>query len=429
MGSAHYFSPEQARGRHTDERSDIYSLGIVMYEMLTGVPPFNGESPVAIAMMHLQNTPRSPKDINVAIPLSIEHIVMKAIKKEASARYQAAGDMLLDLEMARMGKAIPSESEEYQQTIKIPAVTAGINPPQEDYENPLETPPEAYEPKSKKVRREQEARRSAAKSGASKSDRDKKLKLAVYIAGGFLALAFIFMIIYSFNPGLFSPKSAEVPTLIGKDINEVMLEYKGTKIEIVEDIGGRVESADYAAGIIVDQSPKGGKSQTVPFTVTVTVSAGIQEGFIPNLVGQTEEDAADALKKLGINVKITPDSSATVPEGVVISASPAAGAKYKAGDTVTLTVSIGKNGAEINMPNIIGMTESEAKAELAKNKLEVGTISQKESNLAAGTVISQEPSAGGKINEFSKVDFTVSTGAQATPTPAATGTPKPRFNM
>ncbi|MDR1101729.1 MAG: Stk1 family PASTA domain-containing Ser/Thr kinase [Clostridiales bacterium] len=434
IGSVHYFSPEQARGRHTDEKSDIYSLGIVLYEMLTGVVPFDGDSPISIAMMHLQHTPPPPKEYNVAVPLALEDIVMKAIRKDAGERYQSAHAMLNDLYAAQGNPFVSpviGESRDVSSDTQImrpirSSTVAEAQPADADRGNAEDmpwviTPPEAYVPKNRKIRKEQERKRMAVKKNpVNYEEKNKKLTVWAIVAGGLLMLAVAFLVVLAMFPGIFASASYEmVPDLVGRDIDEIISAYADGNVTVT--IGTRTNSTAVEKNKVITQSPLAGRSVRIPIEIVVEVSDGVKTMILPDMSGKDERSATLALMDLGLRVKAETESSSTVTEGLVIKSLPAAGATVYGNDEIVLTVSKGKNGAEIQMPSLIGLTRDDAKKLLEQYKLVLGKVSYEDSVREADVVTKQSVEKGVGIMEFSEIDVVVSNGkAPSTPTPQAT---------
>lgn len=409
LGSAHYLSPEQAKGRHTDEKSDIYSLGIVLYEMLTGNVPFDGDNPVTVAMMHLQDTPTAPSKINPGIPVPLDGIILKAIAKERDMRYNNADEMLADIKLALRSPdtftpAIPGVYMEATQ--KIP--TAGqekLNKLFNDDE--MEVSMRANRPASRLMPDEED------------NSKSKKLNKWGLIAGCTFGVLCLFFLVYAFFPGLFSVTSLEIPDLVGKNIIAVQTEYKDNKdFSII--IESREKSTEYEKDLIISQDPTSGRSMKGPIEIKVVVSDGLKDMSLPDLIGKDEREAKQILQEMGIKFSITTKSSDSVDDGLVISTSPKAGATLTDGQTVKITVSQGIQ--EINAPNFIGLSLNEAKNLAKENNLEL-SYTYGAGAESAGTVISQNPGKNKKIKEFSTIVVVLSDGSKAGGTATPTPTP------
>jgi serine/threonine-protein kinase len=444
IGSVHYFSPEQARGRHTDEKSDIYSLGIVLYELMTGHVPFDGDSPIAVAMMHLQNMPISPKEFNVSVPLALEEIVMKAIRKEPHERYRAAKDMLADLYAAQdnpnraptvaSGKADSSGDTRVMEPIRdVPFGMADSAA-----ENPLNDKPTPYVPKDRKILKEQERKRNEGKPPQEKkrlgsdsasedelSAKEKKLTTWAIIAGGFLIFSAVFLTLLALFPNMFRSQNVEViPSFIGRNIQEVREEFDDDERFIINEMRRAHESA--VEDIIFDQDPPARRRiRNTPINITLFVSSGIDidiETFtLRDYVGKDEVTSAREMDEMGLVLRIEQESSATVAEGLILRTIPRGGASVQTGDEITVFVSRGRGGVDTTMPSLMGLTLNDARRRLEQHNLELGDFTMEDSTSAINTVIGQSVAVGATVPEFSAVDVVLSSGrAPATPTPAQT---------
>ena len=395
IGSVHYFSPEQARGGYTDEKSDIYSVGVVMYEMLTGRVPFESDSPVSIAIKHLQEKPVSPKEYNIAIPLAIEAIILKAMSKEQSMRYQSSAGLLEDLYAAQKSPDnVPEEVEELANnfsTRKIPAI----------------------KPDDIKQQKPQ------------KNSSDKKAVIWAIITSVVIVSVLIFGTIAVVYPGVFTvSKSVEmpVPDLVGQRYDDIKDSFKDKKITI--NMVQQVTSKEYEKGIIISQDPKTGKMIKTPIEINVIVSAGIKDITIDNYVNKMATDARLDIEKLGLNVREIKEASDTITEGIVIRTTPQAGYTLKAGEELTLYVSQGAGTNKVIMPNIIGEDLQQARRVISDSKLREGKITEVPSDRPKNVVLSQSIPRGTEVAEYAEVDLTVSLGtSNGTGTPAVQPTP------
>lgn len=369
IGTAHYISPEQAQGGMIGSTTDIYSLGVVLYEMLTGELPFRGENPVAVALKHIHETPMPPRSVYSAVPESLEAIIIKAMAKNPADRYQSAMEMQADLK--RFQEGLP---------IKVVA-----------------TPPP-------KISKEEEISRTmVGRRAAAPSKPQKKWLIPALIALGVLLLIGGFALTYS----LLSPATVVVPDLKGKTLSQAQraVEAKGLELEVAKEVynekipPGRVISQDPAAG---EKIKKGG-------TIQVTLSKGLATLKVPSLVGKTQEEAENILKKAGLEVgKVERAYSDTVPEGSVISQSPKAGAKVEKGSSVDIVVSDGKE--EVRVPDVVGRTSAEATSILEGAGFKVSRFDDWSDTVPEDHVIRQTPSAGEKAKKGSTVTIAVSKG-------------------
>ncbi len=392
IGSVHYFSPEQARGGMTDAKSDIYSLGVVMYEMLTGRLPFDGESHVSIAIKHIQEKPVSPKEFNLAIPLAVEAIVMKAMEKMQENRYASAGAMLADLHTAEVAPdflpVTKPNNDELGKTVKFKETDEIINKVRElgkkEYEEiKNQTPP--------------------------KETNDKKTIMWAAIVSAVLVIAFIVGIAAYF--GAFGGgNSAEqlVPDILGENYEEVKEKYAKDKINIV--LIQEVDSTEFDAGEIVTQDPKSGTLRKTPFDVSVTVSKGTKTSKLSNYERQEYNNVEFELKNLGFDVVKEEEFSETIPKETVIRTEPKSGTAVETGSKITVYVSKGPELDMIPMPYLIDKSYAEAKKIIENNNLKLGETERAASSKPNGTVIGQSIEADTEVEEYTMVDLVISNG-------------------
>ncbi len=427
MGSVHYTSPEQARGGYSDEKSDIYSLGITIYEMLTGRVPFDGDTTVAIAIKHIQEDMVSPREYVPEIPISIEKIVMKCCQKSPQRRYQCVPDLIDDLKQSLLNpnkdivKDIETEaggstrmySEDDMSRIK----SAYHEQDYEDYEE--EYPP--YRESKKKSRRDEI--RYVDDYDEEEEDYDpKKEKLTTILMIVAAALVGLLIVLFAGHQmGLFhfGGDSAETETVedasgitmidaVGKSLTdaEQALTALGLKTAI-----NYVETSAYDANTVISQDVEKGQKVEKGAIITLTVSTGGKGVEVPNVVEKTYEEAKTELEKAGFVVSKTETTNAAVKENYVIKQSPESSSKAPAGSTVTLTVSTGADDSKIRVPNLVGVTEDEALAKLIEAGLELGKTSYTESNeVAEGQVCWQSVSEGSYLDAGGVVDIRVSSG-------------------
>ncbi len=392
MGSVHYISPEQARGGFTNERSDIYSLGVVLYEMLTGEVPFDGANPVAIAIMKLEQEPKDCRIINPYIPDSVAEITMKAISKEQHSRYQSAYAMVSELE-----------------------AVIGVTSSQDNLSD------SRFETKrldSDQTKEEYNQRRN------EKNKKRKEKQRNILILGAAVAIAMLAFITYFSMGG--GTQEYMVPDLSNMTIEEAEEALKEAELRLDEDIEFEA-SSEIEEGRVIKQNP--GINQYVKKNrkIKITVSSGLTDGEIsvPDVENLTYDEAKKRLEKEGLVCKKVEEFSETIQFDYVIRQSPKGETKVDKGYTVTVYVSadIENPNEKAVVPKLVGYTEAQAKALLEQAGLVLGTVTQKENEAALGTIIEQTPSAQEKAEKGSKVNIIIS-GGKATPTPAAEPTPE-----
>ena len=383
IGSIHYIAPEQARGECPDARSDIYSLGVMMYEMLTGGLPFTGNTLGEIAVQHMNAKPVPPHEKNPEIPLELERITLKAMSAELSERYQSANELLSDLEAF----------------IHTPVTIDGESA---DYENPDVKP----------VRSSTELSRERYRLRRRRSD------VVSFMSGtfGLLVLAVaLFAFLWNFwLKDVFSPaEGIALPNFEGSNyesiINNTELSsmYKFNVIYISDD--------SVEPGIVISQSPAAGRSMMVTpsgIEVDLTVNAGVSLTSVPDVLNTDYRDAMRNLRAEGFNVEIENAASDSYTKDYVIATSPVAGEQLSSGSTVYITVSAGPEIQYVSMPNLVGSTEDSAISRIESSNLSYGGSDRVVSDYEAGTVIDQSISSSESVAEHTKVYLTVSSGPQ-----------------
>lgn len=383
IGSIHYIAPEQARGECPDARSDIYSLGVMMYEMLTVGLPFTGNTLGEIAVQHMNAKPVPPHEKNPEIPLELERITLKAMSAELSERYQSANELLSDLEAF----------------IHTPVTIDGESA---DYENPDVKP----------VRSSTELSRERYRL------RRRRSGVVSFMSGtfGLLVLAVaLFAFLWNFwLKDVFSPaERIALPNFEGSNyesiINNTELSsmYKFNVIYISDD--------SVEPGIVISQSPAAGRSMMVTpsgIEVDLTVNAGVSLTSVPDVLNTDYRDAMRNLRAAGFNVEIENAASDSYTKDYVIATSPVAGEQLSSGSTVYITVSAGPEIQYVSMPNLVGSTEDSAISRIESSNLSYGGSDRVVSDYEAGTVIDQSISSSESVAEHTKVYLTVSSGPQ-----------------
>ncbi len=403
IGSVHYFSPEQAKGVHTDEKSDIYSFGVVMYEMLTGRLPFEGDTPVAVALKQIQEDPVSPSTINRAVPRSLEDILLKCMEKEPAERYKDAGEILKDLKQSVImpnGDYVKKRKVEFEETLII-----GKGEVEAELEKAERTAPAVKRP----VRGDEQPSRERKTEDNEKKERKGK---GVYIAilVWVLALAILTGGGYYFMTKMLNVKEGVVPTLVGLSEAEAqaLLESKGFTMEVAE----RIHSKDIAPGSVVSQSPKAGEKNKQLNPVKVVISTGAVKVKVPNLINESYDKVDILLKNLGLVEGEAKKEYSKLPIGTVISQDIEPNTEVDEGTAVSYTISMGPE--KIVMENYVGLNIDDVKGQLETLDLILGSIKYINSNeYANNLIVEQSVKAGTEINRKSIVNFTVSKGPSA----------------
>lgn len=382
VGSVHYIAPEQARGEAPDARSDIYSLGIVMYEMLTGKLPYVGNSDVEVAVKHMNTDPVTPRDIVPSIPEELERICLKAMNSNIDERYQSASEMLADL-------------EEY----KSQSLAAHVL---EDSEAVLI---DSEEPPRRRAKRSRRSKKIALSSGI----------LAVLL---FIIIGFVFLNGY-FLKDLFSdPVKVKVDNFVGRYYEDVINDKDYKKIYDFK-VTFKVD-LEHEYGIILSQDPESGRSKTVSdkgskIVVELVCAAETVDDQkrllkVPDIVNHEREEAISMVQDAGFTYTLEQAPSDSITKGYVISTDPVDGAAADEGSEIKIIISTGPETVMTKVPQLKGLSKDAAIAKIESSNLSIVSISTAESDLVAGTVIDQNIAAGTEIEEHTKISITVSSG-------------------
>lgn len=453
MGSVHYISPEQARGGYSDERSDIYSFGITLYEMLTGKVPFDGDTTVAVAVQHIQEEIPAPSEAAEDVPVSVDKIVLKCTQKKTERRYQSASELIMDLK-----KSLVMPEEDFVKIAPMyasPAASAAAKTDMDDAkeeedvfldddfleEDDDEDDDFDDDELDTSVRKKQKKNEDSDDMELDIDDEsnDKLDKMTKWIGVGIIAVILIiavFVVVKLVGGVSFGGKkettaaqttavesttsSSEkvvVPGVVGKTEDEAKeaLNKEGLGYKPSYQSSSTVEK-----GKVISQGTKEGTSVAKNTTITLTISSGPDSVTVNNVVGMTESKATSTLKSAGFTVSVEYDYSDTVEQGNVISQSPSGSSSAAAGDNVTITVSQGKKVTYAKMPNVVGLTEEAAKQAIKDQGL-VPSVTYQSSSGTYGLVTAQGYNTGESLETGTTVTIVVSHYEKKTEAPTSSG--------
>ena len=376
IGSVHYFSPEHAKGGYTDSKSDLYSLGVVMYEMLTGKVPFDADTPVSVALKHMQEEPVAPKDLNPKIPSSVNDIILKAMRKDTTLRYQSATEMLNDL-----NNALKDPEGDFVDNTNYSSVEDGATRVIPTINN-------------EDIRRE---------SMRNDNFFIQHKKMSIFL--GIVLLFFISIFGTNFILKLTKPKETSIPNLVGISKEEAEKLITDNKLEV-----GEVKeeyNSETELGYVISQDPVYRENFKIKegSKINYVVSLGLEETTVPKVVGKTEEEAIQLLEEAKLKYEIKEENSKKVEAGYVIEQETEADKKVNAGDTVILHVSLGIK--MITAPSVLGKTEKDATKELKNKGFKVIVATEEDTSKDNDTVIKQSIDAGTEVEDESSITITV----------------------
>jgi len=405
VGSVHYIAPEQARGEQPDPRSDIYSLGVVMYEMLTGKMPYDGDTAEQVAMKHITGHPVPPQELNPDIPEELAAITLKAMNSDINARYQSASELLRDLEDFRKQQAAANLGSGSDEDVEIlDVITPDVHPIGKAGELS----------KEKYARRRRRSRKVSLLSGAC----------GVLV---FLIAVFVFLWNYWLRDIFSVAERINIPNFVGASYEDIVNSSEFKKLFNFE-VNYAIDP-DVPEGQIISQDPEADRSMMVVpegIDVSLTVSTGVRQTVIPDVTNKHYQEATIELQNAGFIVEIaSTEASDTVTVDYVISTDPAPGEELAAGSTVFLTVSAGPSIKLVTMPNLVGSTEKDAIARIESSNLSYGDTTYIHSDYDEGTVIRQSIDAYSEVEEHTRIFIWVSLGPETTPTPEPTPSPTP----
>lgn len=415
VGSAHYFSPEQAKGGEIKAYSDIYSLGVVLYEMTTGELPFNGESPISVALKHIQQKPVEPSQINKDIPQEVNDLIMKAIAKEPAERFQEAYEVREQITYCL--KNLKSKTKIKAKNNDFNADETIVMKKSDFFQNKKTEKNEKKEEKESANKKDMQKKAESTNTdkGSKKPDKTKKYKKSLLVTGSILLFFLIAIggVIFFFNQYTNVPV-VQVPDIEGESLAEAKKLASEVGLNLVEN-EERVFSEEIAANHIVSQQPASGQRVKQSRPLNITVSRGPQLIEIPDFLGVSLREALIELDNLSLNSgDIQYIFRLSEEPGTVINQIPAAGAEVEKGSEITLFVSRGERDISVRMPDLTGLTQAEAFKLIRESGLNIGQVSVESSErFTDGQVISQSVRAGEYLPRGIAVDFVISRGSDA----------------
>ncbi len=387
IGSVHYFSPEHARGGFTDAKSDLYSLGVVMYEMVTGRVPFDADTPVSVALKHMQEEPQEPIEINPNVPVAINKMIRKALQKDVTLRYQSATEMLVDLRKAlKNPEGDFVEELEYDNTAR----TQKINT---DMYGQIEEGPSSRSQKTK----EEGKFKQFIKNHKALSIIIGLILLFSLSLGGTLAVL-----------NITNPAEVEMPNVVGLSKEEAQKEVEAAKLEF------EVEKEEYnkevPEGYVISQNPtymERFNKVKEGSTVSVVISKGQEKAIVPNVKGKEKEEAIKLIEEAKLKAEIIEETSKTVKEGYVISQEINPNTEAFAGDIIKIHVSKGTGIKQVSVVSVIGQSEANAKKTLEGIGLKVNVAYEEDSSKDNGVVLKQSVDVGKVVDEGTSITITV----------------------
>ncbi len=375
IGSVHYIAPEQARGAATDARADLYSVGVILYEMLTGKLPFDANSAVSVAVMQLQADPKMPRQINPNIPVGLEEITIQAMQKDPNARYQSAAEMLQDIENFKLNpgikfnyKYIVEDSTRYRK----PAETAKKSENEDEYKSPV-------------------------------------IPVLTGIATAFVLVAVVFVIIFVDASGILKKNNSEqvaLPNFVGQVYNDILQSGK-YDFEFFKE---EKFSSEIAEGVVMEQNPKPDKMVYSDSRVKLVVSKGPERLMVPDYQNMTYTQYTQLLKQQGLAYVEMPIYDENTPIDIVCNTNPQPRQEVQVGDVIEVYYSLGPKTEDQVMRNFINMPYVSAKSQLDSLGITIAEATKVDSNKPEGTIISQEPPHGTKLTKDTVVKFTISNG-------------------
>ncbi len=402
IGSVHYISPEQARGDTTDDRADIYSVGVVMYEMLTGQLPFQSDNSVSVALMQLQSDPKRPRELNGSIPVGLEQIIMHAMQKNTRDRYQSAAEMLLDIEEFKRNPTIRFQRDYFvdnDPTKFVPRKPSAVVSPQPaPAVKPVVQAPVITQPAYNEYEEEEETR--GGRGGL----------VAIGVTIGLLILGVLVFAFLYFFTDVFDKGEIVVPTFVGKNYVEEIKDNSEYSRQFKFEVEELANSAFSENGVVFDQNPKSGTKITGENNVIkLLVVKNAQTSIVPDVLGNNYEQAKQLLENKGFTVNALPMLSTIDEFGTVIKMEPQPETEVDSNQVITIYYASDED--LVTVPKVIGWDEESAKALIESMQLTLDSnIKRENSDKPAGVVIDQAPAEGEKVIPNSRISITVSTG-------------------
>ena len=388
LGSVHYFSPEHARGGYTDSKSDLYSLGVVMYEMVTGKVPFDADTPVSVALKHMQEEPVPPIKVNKEIPFAVNQIILKAMKKDPNERYQNASEMIKDLNIALKrpeGGFVEERNFEDSFTRRIPTVNVSDN-------------------RNENIKSDNEEEKPKGKL-ATFFYNHPKTKVASIIA--LFVLIFVATLVITLTViNSSSPKDVQIPNVVNLTQEEAKQRIEQLKLKFAYK---EEYNADVEEGHVISQDPQYINNYSVKegSTVTVVISKGMEQTKVPKVIGMEYSKAESALTEAGLEVEKVEETSQKVEAGYVISQEIDANTEVQKGTKIKIHVSTGTGIKKVTVTSVIGKSSEEAKKILTDLKLEVNVVEDEDTSKSDGVVLKQSVDPGTSVEEGSAITITV----------------------
>ena len=434
LGSVHYISPEQAKGSQVDGRSDLYSAGVVLYEMLTGRLPFEGETPVFVAIQHINSIPIPPRELNPEIPPALEAIILKAMAPDPNNRYRSAEAMLADIKEFRKNPDGTGQSADFQGEVEEPTVVVSLSDlsgkerrpgdavsRDESRKRPSKNQPRPQQAEGDRPHRSRAQKEREASYDVDSASRRKGVPpilvavLAILVfAGGILY--FVITLFSQDTPN--NPEQLKVPNLLGYTLEE--LEADPSLLgDFTVEVGATVYNEEYEEGEICGQTPEGetavGRDSTV---ITVTICGAPEDIYMPSdLVGKLATDVIAQLQDMGLKVRQEREYSPTISDGYVMECTPEAGTRLEEGDEVTIVISRGaEEEPPVTVTNFVGLPIEQVRDQVTGLGLTVGTVNEYYNDeYEEGLVIWQSVSATTQVDAGTVINFQVSKGKRPQP--------------